>query len=441
MTTRAAAEAQRGYESRLRDEVLQLFRDQFDADQLARPSAADRAAGTALISDAIRDFQRRLSESGTEELADPEDLAQRLFDEVMGMGPLQQLLDDPAVEEIMINGIRRVFVIRNGRKEFRDDITFASNNQLLSIVGRALEAAGRYVNARQPIVDATLPDGSRINVVIPPLVDSPTITIRKFILRNRSLAELVRDGMLSAEAADYLAIATRAGLNMILFGATGTGKTTFVTALVDAINNLEERVITIEETRELNIADMLPDAIPLQARMRGIDDDGRGVVDVRDLTRTTLRMRPSRIIVGESRGAEALDMLIAMTSGHEGSMTTLHADSPHGALQKLKLYVLMAGEELPHDAINELIAEAIHLVIHLRQDRKSKHRYVNSIFEVTGLEHHARGSTFLGQEIFAHRGGDLVWTGIVSEWRVKLLDGIDPEEDSDDLAAGPRRWL
>ncbi|MYI05986.1 MAG: CpaF family protein, partial [Gemmatimonadetes bacterium] len=286
-----------------------------------------------------------------------------------------------------------------------------------------------------------LPDGSRINVVIPPLVDSPTITIRKFLLRNRSLDQLVRDGTLSAEAADYLTIATRAGLNIILFGATGTGKTTFIGALVDAINNLDERVITIEETRELDVANSLPDAIAMQARMRGIDDDGRGAVSVRDLTKTTLRMRPSRIIVGEARGAEALDMLVAMTSGHEGSMTTLHADSPHGALQKLKLYVMMAGEELPHDAINEMIAEAIHLVIHLRQDRKSRHRYVNSIFEVKGLEHHARGSTFIGQDIFVRRGGDLVWTGIPSEFREKLLDGIDPEEESDDLAAGPRRWL
>ena len=447
MTTDARSDAsiQRSYERSLREDVLLRFRDtdQFTREALARPTDADRARGITLISDAIQDFQRQLQERDAEPLNAPNDLAQRLLDEVMGMGPLQPLLDDPDIEEVMINGPDRVFVINTGSKQFRDDIAFQDEAQLGRIIERALNATGRYVNQASPLVDAQLPDGSRLNAVITPIAESPTITIRKFLLSDRSLQDLVRSGTISADAADYLTIAMRAGFNTLIFGGTGTGKTTFLNALGRQINSLDERVITIEETRELQITRLIPDSVALEARPAGLDDEGRTEVTVRHLVKNALRMRPTRIVVGEVRGPEALDMLLAMNSGHDGSMCTLHANTPLGALQKLRSYAMMAEEELPIEAINEMISEAIHIAIHLRQDHASKRRYVESIFEVSGLERSGGQSTFLGQNIFVQRGGELVWDGKPSIFRERLVQGLSMGS-SEELGAGgsgPRRWM
>ena len=439
-------DVQRSYERSLRDHVLQLFRDteKFTREALARPTDADRSRGIQLIGEAIQDFQRQLQDIDSAPLNDPNGLARRLLDEVMGMGPLQPLLDDPAIEEIMINGPDRVFVISHGIKEFRDDINFESEAQLGRIIDRALNATGRHINQASPLVDAQLPDGSRLNAVIAPIAESPTITIRKFLLSDRSLEDLVRGSTLSADAADYLTIAMRAGFNTLIFGGTGTGKTTFLNALGRQINNIDERVVTIEETRELQISRLIPDSIALEARPAGLDDDGRTEVTVRHLVKNALRMRPTRIIVGEVRGDEALDMLLAMNSGHDGSMCTLHANSSLGALQKLRSYAMMAEEELPIEAINEMIAEAIHVAIHLRQDPASKLRYVDSIFEVGGIERGGGSSVFIGQNVFVRRGGQLVWDGKPSQFRERLAQGL-AASSGDGLGtttgSGPRRWM
>ena len=256
-------------------------------------------------------------------------------------------------------------------------------------------------------MDARLSDGSRLNAVIPPLVREGThVTIRKFLLRAFTLADLVKLGTLPPEAAAFLEAAVRAGLNVLISGGTGSGKTTCLGALGLAIDGPHERVITIEETEELQLERELEDCVALQARLANVE--GAGGIPIRVLVRNALRMRPTRIVVGEVRGGEALDMLIAMNSGHDGSMCTIHANGPREALGKLRTYALMADEALPAAAITGMVAEAIHLVVHLRLDARAGRRLVTSIFEVTGVE----GDAVLGSELFALDGDALRWTGI-----------------------------
>ena len=257
------------------------------------------------------------------------------------------------------------------------------------------------------MVDARLKDGSRLNAVIPPLTShSAQVTIRKFALRARTLDDLVALGTLSPEAQGFLEAAVRSGLNLLISGGTGSGKTTCLNALGASISGLEERVVTIEETAELQLEPVLPDCVALQSRPPNAE--GAGGVTIRALVKNALRMRPTRIVVGEVRGGEALDMLTAMNSGHEGSMCTLHANGPREALNKLRTYALMAEEALPAEAITEMIAEAVHLVVQLRMESASGRRLVASIYEVTGME----GGAVSGSELFRVEGGALRWTGI-----------------------------
>ena len=257
------------------------------------------------------------------------------------------------------------------------------------------------------MVDARLSDGSRLNAVIPPLTSgSPHVTIRKFLLRARTLDDLVALGTLTPEAGAFLQAAVQAGLNILIGGGTGSGKTTCLNALGSCVAGLDERVVTIEETAELQLEAVLPDCVALEARFPNVD--GAGAIAIRSLVKNALRMRPTRIVVGEVRGAEALDMLTAMNSGHEGSMCTIHANGPREALSKLRTYALMADEALPAQAVTEMIAEAIQLVVHLRMDATTRRRQVSSIYEVTGLE----GDAIAGSEIFALEDGQLRWTGI-----------------------------
>jgi pilus assembly protein CpaF len=238
------------------------------------------------------------------------------------------------------------------------------------------------------MVDARLPDGSRLNAVIPPLSMRWThVTIRKFLLRARTLDDLVGLESLTAEVAGFLEAAVQAGLNVLISGGTGSGKTTCLNALGASIAGAQERVVTIEETAELQLESMLPDCVALQARLPNVE--GAGAVSIRSLVKNALRMRPTRIVVGEVRGGEALDMLSAMNSGHEGSMCTIHANGPRQALSKLRTYAMMAEEALPARALTEMIAEAIDLVVHLRLETASGRRVVASVYEVTGLEHPA----------------------------------------------------
>ncbi len=419
MVTSAPA---RERERLLREEVREELRRVLDIDALAEPGPAEVERVRRVIGGRIDALNRRAASVGEPTLADPEGLAQRILDEILGLGPLQPLLDDPAVEEIIVNGPHRVFAIEGGQKRLTD-VLFEDDEELLRLVRRAVGRLGRRLDETSPMVDARLPDGSRLNAVIPPLTSRWThVTIRKFLLRARTLDDLVVLGTLTNEAAAFMEAAVQSGLNVLISGGTGSGKTTCLNALGASIEGAHERVVTIEETAELQLESMLPDCVGLQARVPNVE--GVGAVSIRSLVKNALRMRPTRIIVGEVRGAEALDMLSAMNSGHEGSMCTIHANGPRQALSKLRTYAMIAEETLPARSVTEMIAEAIDLVVHLRMEASSGRRLVASIYEVTGMEEDA----VAGSELFALVEGGLRWTGIRPRFADRLEGGGFPWE-------------
>lgn len=329
-------------------------------------------------------------------------------DELLGFGPLQELLDREDVSEIMVNGHRNVFVERSGRLEPADTV-FENEEQLLLGIERMVRTSGRRVDQSSPMVDARLPDGSRLNVVLPPLaVDGPSVTIRKFTARHLTSAELVARGAMNDAAAALLQAAVEQRLNVIVSGGTGTGKTTMLNVLSSHIGRTE-RVVTVEDAVELSLN--LPNLIRLEARPA--NTEGAGEVTIRDLVRNSLRMRPDRIIVGEVRGAEALDMLQAMNTGHDGSLSTVHANTPRDAVRRLETMVLFGGIDLPLRAIREQIASAVDLVVQLTRMNDGR-RVVSSITEVVGLE----GEVVSIADLFTRQiVGDseaLVPTGVIS---------------------------
>jgi pilus assembly protein CpaF len=408
-------ETLRERERGLRDEVLEELRREMDAGALLQPGQAEVELVRRVSLARLDAFNRRAASLGDALLADTHGVVRRIMDDILGLGPLQPLLDDGSVEEIIVNGPNRVFAIAGGRKRLTD-VEFADDEELLRLVRRVIGPIGRRLDDSNPIVDARLPDGSRLNAVIPPLTSGWTcLTIRKFLLRAHTLSDLVRLGTLTDETAAFLEAAVQTGHNVLISGGTGTGKTTCLNALCAAIGGAQERVVTIEETQELQLESMLPDCVSLQARLPNLE--GAGGIAVRGLVKNALRMRPTRIIVGEVRGAEALDMLSAMNSGHEGSMCTIHANGPRQALSKLGLYALMAEEALPVHAVTEMIAEAVNLVVHLRLDASSGRRIVSSIYEVTGMEEDA----ISGSEVYALTETGLEWTGI----RPRAADRIE----------------
>jgi pilus assembly protein CpaF len=331
-------------------------------------------------------------------------LRQSIIDELLGYGPIQDLLDRPDVSEIMVNGSNRIFVERSGRLEITDR-QFDDDEHLMTVIDRMVRSSGRRVDQSSPMVDARLPDGSRLNVILPPLaVDGPSVTIRKFTARHLTSDDLVLKGALSQGAADLIAGAVGHRMNVIVSGGTGTGKTTMLNVLSSHIARTE-RVVTVEDAVELQLD--LPNLIRLEARPA--NTEGSGAVTIRDLVRNSLRMRPDRIVVGEVRGAEALDMLQAMNTGHDGSLSTLHANSPRDALRRLETMVLLGGVELPLRAIREQIASAVDLVVQLSRDG-SGNRFVSSITEVVGME----GDVISTAEIYTRSAdGELVATGVV----------------------------
>jgi pilus assembly protein CpaF len=311
---------------------------------------------------------------------DAEQLVRSALDEAFGLGPLEQLMADPGISEVMINGPGTVYVERAGRIE-RCGTQFSSAQSLRSVIDRIVAGAGRRVDEASPMVDARLADGSRVNVVLPPLAPGgPIVTIRKFSQFRLDLAALVEHGSLSAAMAEFLDIAVRARRNIVICGGTGSGKTTLLNAVAGLIP-AAERIVTIEDAAELALHH--EHVVTLEARPRNLE--GQGEVTIRDLVRNALRMRPDRIIVGECRGGEALDMLQAMNSGHEGSLTTAHANSPRDLLSRLEVMTLMAGMDLPLSAIRAQLAGAVDLIVH--QSRLSGGaRRVSSIVEVVGLD-------------------------------------------------------
>jgi pilus assembly protein CpaF len=309
--------------------------------------------------------------------AEREALCERVVLLATGLGPLEPLLADPAVDEVMVNGPDSVYVERGGRVS-RVGVGFASEAELMHAIERVLAPLGRRVDEASPLCDARLADGSRVNVVIPPLsLSGPCLTIRRFRREGFSLRDLVERGTLPPAAAELLAVCVAARASILVSGGTGSGKTTTLNALSGAIPG-EERIVTIEDAAELRLRQR--HVVRLEARPANLE--GRGEVTIRQLVRNALRMRPDRIVVGEVRGAEALDMLQALNTGHDGSLTTVHANSPADALRRVETLALMAGVGLPHHAVREQVTSAIDLVVHQTRIADGT-RVVDSVVEVT----------------------------------------------------------
>lgn len=307
-------------------------------------------------------------------------LSRQVLDEAVGLGPLEELLQDNSVTEIMVIQFDKIFVERKGRLE-RHPLTFTSDRAVLGVIERIVTPLGRRIDESSPMVDARLKDGSRVNAIISPLaLKGPTLTIRKFAKRKMTVQDLVELGSMSAEMAEFLQVCVAARRNIVVSGGTGSGKTTLLNILSNFIP-YEERIITVEDAAELQLHH--DHWVSLESRPA--NGEGKGAIPIRELVRNTLRMRPDRIVVGECRGGEALDMLQAMNTGHDGSLTTLHANSPRDGLARLETMVLMAGMDLPLSAIREQIASAVHLIV--QQTRFAcGTRMVTSITEVTGIE-------------------------------------------------------
>ncbi|HVL92797.1 MAG TPA: CpaF family protein [Acidimicrobiales bacterium] len=326
-----------------------------------------------------------------------------LVADMLGWGPLTQLMEDASVTEIMCNSLDEIWVEKAGRIELTD-VRFASADAYRLVIDRMLAVAGRRVDEAAPMADGRLPDGSRVNAIIPPLVvGGPVLTIRRFPEQALTVTSLIACESLSTDAALFLEAAVRGKLNVVVSGGTGTGKTTLLNVLSSFIPD-GERVITIEDAAELRLAQR--HVVTLEARPANIE--GAGQIAIRDLVRNALRMRPDRIVVGEVRGGEAIDMLQAMNTGHEGSMTTVHANTPRDALSRIETMVLMSGVELPLRAIREQLASAIDVIVQL-QRRTDGSRVVSSVVEIQGRE----GDTITLQDVFARTPtGPLHATGL-----------------------------
>jgi len=370
----------------------------------------------------IRDLFEQILQEENIVLSRPE--RHRLFEaiaaEILGFGPLQPLLEDDSITEIMVNGPKNIYVERAGKLQ-RVPVAFEDDDHVMRIIERIVAPLGRRVDESSPYVDARLPDGSRVNIVIPPIsLVGPVVTIRKFFRTPLTVQDLVKFGSITPEAIQFLEACVKARLNIVISGGTGSGKTTLLNILSGFIPH-DERIITVENAAELQLRQ--EHVVTLESRPPNIE--GRGEVTIRQLVINTLRMRPDRIIVGEVRGAEALDMLQAMNTGHEGSMTTVHSNSPRDTLSRMETMTLMAGMELPVRAIREQIASAIDLIVHQSRMRDGSRKVV-AISEVSGMEGDVISMTDLF--VFQHGGfregkvyGRLTPTGL----RPKFMDKIE----------------
>ncbi len=359
-----------------------------------------------------------------------EGLAWEIKNEVLGLGPLEPLLADSSLSEILVNGCDKVYVERGGRLQ-RVGVRFRDNQHLLKIIDKIASAVGRRIDESSPMVDARLADGSRVNAIIPPLaLDGPAMSIRKFAVDPLKVEDLIRLEAFSAPAARFLEAVVKARLNVLISGGTGTGKTTLLNVL-SAFIPRRERIVTIEDSAELQLQQ--DHVVRLETRPPNIE--GHGEVTMRDLVKNSLRMRPDRIVVGEVRGGEALDMMQAMNTGHDGSLTTIHANSPRDAISRLETMMTMAGLEIPDKAIRQQIASAIHVIIQVTRLSDGSRR-LTSVQEVTGTE----GDTLTMQEIFRYqqsgvdqRGrvlGAFGPTGIRARWSDRIASaGIDLDHE------------
>jgi pilus assembly protein CpaF len=355
------------------------------------------------VKDLAGDTMRRDIRRAIEHLCDTENpllnrierekLIEEILDETLGFGPLEPLLKDPTVSEIMVNGAKKVYVERRGKLE-KTEVGFRDNDHLLQIIDRIVSKVGRRVDETSPLCDARLPDGSRVNAVIQPIaLDGPSLSIRRFGTNPLKLEDLLNYKAFTPEMAMLLEGVIKARLNVIISGGTGSGKTTLLNTLSAFIPG-DERLVTIEDAAELQLQQ--DHVVRLETRPPNIE--GKGMITTRDLVRNSLRMRPDRIIVGECRGAEALDMLQAMNTGHSGSMTTLHANSPRDALSRLETMIMMAGTELPVKAMRQQISSAVDIIIQINRLQGGP-RKMTSITEVMNMEQ----DVIIMQEVFRFR--------------------------------------
>src|SRR5215475_7194969 len=322
--------------------------------------------------------------------AEREQVQTDVLNELFGLGPLEPLLADKTVSDILVNGWRNVYIERRGKLE-KVDLTFRDDSHLMQIIDRIVSRIGRRVDESVPMVDARLPDGSRVNAIIPPLsIDGPVLSIRRFGAEPLKMTKLIENKALTRDIADMLQMCVTARLNVLISGGTGAGKTTLLNALSAFIPEVE-RIVTIEDSAELQLQQ--PHVVRLETRPPNIE--GRGEVTQRDLVRNALRMRPDRIVIGECRGGEAIDMLQAMNTGHDGSLTTIHANTPRDALARLETMIQMTGMRLSDRAMRQQIASAINLVIQVARLTDGTRR-ITSISEITGME----GETITMQEVF-----------------------------------------
>ncbi|HEX8524073.1 MAG TPA: CpaF family protein [Tepidisphaeraceae bacterium] len=345
----------------------------------------------------------------------PEAHASRIFPSAppaprVDFGPIQPLLDDDTVSEVMVNGPNLVYAERKGKLQ-KTDVRFRNDEHVMEIIERIIKPLGRHVNANNPMVDARLPDGSRVNAVIAPCtIDGPSITIRKFGKGKLTIDDLIRFGAVTPQMAEFLKACVVARLNIVVAGGTGSGKTTLLNVLSSFIPD-DERIVTIEDAAELKLHQ--EHVVRLESKKP--DLDGSGGVTIRDLVRNSLRMRPERVIVGECRGGETLDMLQAMNTGHDGSLTTLHANTPRDAISRIETMALMGGIDFPVKVIREQVASAIELIIQATRLRDGS-RKITAITEIGGME----GDKVCLQDVFRYENNDLRPTGLRPHFTAKL---------------------
>jgi pilus assembly protein CpaF len=413
---------------------MRLYDASLGEDEIQRFVADELSGAMGLDSAPLSDEERRR-------------LALQIRDDLLGHGPIQMYLDDPSVTEVMVNGIDRIYVERDG-KLTRTETRFMSEQHLRRVIDRIVTGVGRRIDESSPMVDARLHDGSRVNAVIPPLaVDGPSLTIRKFSADPFQVDDLIEFGSLTRLVAQLLEASVVGKLNILVSGGTGTGKTTLLNVLSSFIPD-GDRIVTIEDAVELQLHQ--DHVVRMESRPANVE--GRGEVRIRDLVRNSLRMRPDRIVVGECRGGEALDMLQAMNTGHDGSLSTIHANSPRDCLSRLETLVLMAGVDLPSRAIREQIASAVDMIVQISRMRDGGRR-VTAVAEVVGME----GEQITIQDIFSYdyaagideQGkfrGTIQPTGIrplfsdrLKDHGIELPSGVFGTPDIDFLANGGRK--
>ncbi|MEA4823330.1 MAG: CpaF family protein [Clostridiaceae bacterium] len=411
-----------------KSDEFSVLRDRLHMEVVDQLNRREEKQGGKLSEQDTRSLIETVLDTQDTGLARPEKgrLAVELYDQIRGLGPLEKLLADNSISEIMVNGPKQVYIERKGKLTL-SDVTFIDEEQLLNVIDRIVAPLGRHIDEATPMVDARLADGSRVNAVIPPLsLKGPLLTIRKFSKSPLTIQNLIGFGSLTMKMASFLEACVKGRLNVVVSGGTGSGKTTLLNVLSAYIPQ-DERIVTIEDAAEIQLRQQ--HVLTLESRPPNLE--GKGQIAIRDLVRNALRMRPDRIIVGEVRGGEALDMLQAMNTGHDGSMTTGHANTPRDMLARLETMVLMAGMNLPLNAIRQQIASAIDIIVQQSRLRDGSRKIV-SISEILGME----GDVITMQDLFVYeydtngRMGHFVSRGIRPRCTEKLAEnGVGVRDD------------